>query len=126
VKLALAADWRRDGDWTWRVLVWSVRHRLLGTEPLLEVDAAERKSLRIDDGQMALKVKGLPPNWVKEKAATPLKAGDVIVKVDGRSDLVTESRLLAHLFLEVPPGGNAKLTVLRDGKRETVTLKMRW
>jgi membrane-associated protease RseP (regulator of RpoE activity) len=126
VRLALAADWRRDGDWTWRVLVWSVRHRLLGTEPLLEVDAAERKALGIDDGQMALKVKGLPPGWVKEKAATPLKAGDVIVKAAGRSDLVTESRLLAHLFEEVPSGGETKLTVLREGKREIVTLKMRW
>jgi hypothetical protein len=126
LKLALAADWRRDGDWTSRVLVWSVRHRLLGTEPLLEVDAAERKSLGIDDGQMALKVKGLPPNWVKEKAATPLRAGDVIVKADGRSDLVTESRLLAHLFEEVPPGGETKLTVLREGKREILSLKMRW
>ena len=126
LKLALAPDWRRDGDWTWRVLVWSVRHRLLGTEPLLMADAAERKSLGIPDGQMALRVKGLPPGWVKEKAATPLRAGDVIVKADGRNDLVTESRLLAHLFQEVPPGGEATLTVLREGKRETVTLKMRW
>jgi len=108
------------------VLVWSVRHRLLGTQPLDEVGAEERKSLRIGDRAMALKVKGLPPKWVKEKAATPLRPGDVIVKVDGRTDLVTESRLLAYLFQEVPPGGTAKLTVLRGDKRETLTLKMRW
>jgi hypothetical protein len=126
LKLALAADWRRDGDWTNRVLVWSIRHRLLGTEPLLEADAAERKALGIDAGQMALKVKGLPPGWVKEKASTPLKAGDVIVKVDGRSDLVTESRLLAYLFQEVPLDRTAKVMVLREGKRENLTLDMRW
>jgi S1-C subfamily serine protease len=125
-KLALAPGWRRDGDWTGRVLVWSVRHRLLGTEPLLEVDVAERKALGIADGRMALKVKGLPPNWVKEKATTALKAGDVIVAADGKSDLVTESRLLAYLFQEVPPGGDATLTVLREGRQETVTLRMRW
>ena len=124
LKLALAADWRRDGDWTWRVLVWSIRHRLLGTEPLVALGAAERETLGIDG--MALRVKGLPPGWVKEKAETPLKPGDVIVGADGRSDLATEARLLAYLFEEVPEGGKAKLTVLRDGKRETVTLKMRW
>jgi S1-C subfamily serine protease len=122
--LALAADWRRDGDWTWRVLVWSVRHRLLGAQPLVALDAAERKALGIEG--MALKVKGLPPDWVKEKAETPLKPGDVIVKVDGRDDLATESLLLAYLFQEVPPDRKAKLAVLRDGKRETLTLKMRW
>jgi S1-C subfamily serine protease len=126
LKLALAAGWRRDGDWTGRVLVWSVRHRLLGTEPLLGVEAAERKALGLADGQMALKVKGLPPDWVKEKATTGLKAGDVIVAGDGKSDLVTESRLLAYLFQEVPPGGEATLTVLREGREETVTLRMRW
>jgi membrane-associated protease RseP (regulator of RpoE activity) len=126
LELALAADWRRDGDWTWRVLVWSVRHRLLGTEPLLPADASERRALGIPDGQMALEVKGLPPNWVKEKAATRLRAGDFIVEVDKRRDLVTESQLLAYLFQEVPLGDAATLTVLRDGKRETVTLKMRW
>ncbi|MCK6459724.1 MAG: PDZ domain-containing protein [Planctomycetes bacterium] len=126
ITLALAADWRRGGDWTWRVLVWSVRHRLLGTEPLVVADAAERKALDIADGRMALRVKGFPPDWVKEKAKSDLEAGDVIVEVDGRSDLGTESLLLAYLFREVPPGGKATLTVLRNGKRETVPIKMRW
>jgi type II secretory pathway component PulC len=108
------------------VLVWSVRHRLLGTEPLVVLDAAERKAQGIADGIMALRVKGFPPDWVKEKARTDLEAGDVIVEVDGRSDLGTESLLLAHLFQEVPTGGTARLEVLRRGKRETVRIRMRW
>ncbi len=125
-KLALAEDWRRGGDWTWRVLVWSVRHRLLGTQPLVALDAAERKALGIPDGRMALRVKGFPPGWVKEKAKSDLETGDVIVEADGRSDLATESLLLAHLFAEVPPDGTAKLAVLRRGRRETVDIRMRW
>lgn len=126
LKLALAAGWRRGGDWTWRVLVWSIRHRLLGTEPLVVADAPERKQLGIADGKMALRVKGLPPNWVKEKAATPLEPGDVIVEADGQDDLVTESLLLGHLFQEVRPDTEARLVVLRRGKRETLKLRMRW
>jgi len=124
--LALAEDWRRDSDWTWRVLVWSVRYRLLGTQPLLVLGTGERAAAGIAEDAMALKVASLPPKRVQEKADTPLRAGDVIVGVDGRTDLGTESRLLAYLFQEVPPGGKAKLTVLRNGKREKLTLEMRW
>lgn len=126
LKLALAADWRRGHDFTWRVISWSLRHRLVGTEPLAAADDAERRSLGVADGDMAIKVKGLPPGWVKEKAQSGFKAGDVIVQVDKRKDLVTESRMLAYLFQEVPPGGAATFTVLRAGKREAVVVKMQW
>jgi S1-C subfamily serine protease len=122
--LALAEGWRRKGDWTWRVLVWSVRHRLLGTEPLVSLDAAAREPLGIPDGGMALRVKGFAPNWVKERARTSLAAGDVIVQVDGRNDLATESLLLAYLFQEVPPEGTTTLEVIRGGRRETVRIGM--
>jgi membrane-associated protease RseP (regulator of RpoE activity) len=126
IELVLPTGWRRAGDWTWRVLAWSVRHRLLGTEPLRPADPEERAALGLADGRMAIKVTGFPPAWVKEKAATALRPGDVIVEVDGRADLGTESRLLAYLFQEVPPGAKATLTVLRGGRRERVTVEMCW
>ncbi len=126
LKLALAAGWRRGGDFTWRVIVWSLRHKLIGTEPLVLADDAERKALGVADGLMAIKVKGFPPDWVKEKASSALKAGDVIVQVDKRKDLVTESLLLAYLFQEVPAGQVAMVSVVRGGKMLTVALRMQW
>jgi hypothetical protein len=126
LKVALAADWRRSQDFTWRVIVWSMRHRLVGTEPLSAADDAEKRTLGVAAGDMAIKVKGLPPSWVKEKAQSGFKPGDVIVQVDKRKDLVTESQMLAYLFQEVPLGGAATFAVLRGGKREQVVVKMQW
>ena len=48
----------------------------------------------------------------------------MIVQADRRSDLLTESRLLAYLFQEVQPEGTATLEVIRGGRRETVKVRM--
>ncbi len=126
LKLELAKDWRRDGDFTWRVLTWSLRHKLVGTEPLGLADDAERAAAGVAAGNMAIKVGKTPPDWVKEKLNSGLKPGDIIVQVDQRKDLTTESRFLGHLFQEVGSGEATTLTVVRGGKRIPVVLKMQW
>jgi serine protease Do len=122
--LALAEGWRRKDDFTWRTQVWAMRHRLLGMQPLEVLPEDERQKLGIAGDGLALRIKGFPPNFVKEKnaeAAQKFQKGDVIVEVDGKKDLSTESGLLAHLFLK-KPGEIADFRVLRNGKREQVTL----
>lgn len=112
VTLALAAGWRRKSEFSWRVIVWGMRHRLLGLEPLEKT--AE-----------GLRVKKQPPDWVKQKNPDGAKfqPGDVIVEVDGLRGLAREDDLLAHLMRK-GPGATADFTVLRGGKPEKVTIKI--
>lgn len=122
--LALAEGWRRRDDFTWRVQVWSIRHRLLGTQPLEALSADDRQKQGAGADGLALRVKGFPPDWVKERnreAAQKLQKDDVIVDVDGKKSLSTESGLLAYLFLK-KPGETAEFTVLRGGKPQKVAL----
>lgn len=126
-ELALAEGWRRKGDFTWRVVTWSLRHRLLGTEPLQALSVDERRALGVPEGAMALRVKGFPPDWVKEQnraARQKFRPGDVLVEADGRRDLATEAALLGYLLQKKWPGQTADFTVLRDGRRERVTLPL--
>lgn len=119
--LALAAGWRRKSTFSWRVIVWGMRHRLLGLEPLELVPENERPS----PGKMALRVKKTPPDWVKQKNpdGAKFKPGDVIVEVDGLRDLLREDDLLAHLMKKAP-GSTADVLVVRAGKAERVTIKI--
>jgi len=112
LSLKIEAGWRRSTAFSWRVMVWGLRHRLLGLEPL-EV---------VDNG---LKVKKQPPDWVKNRNpdGALFKPGDVIVEVDGLRPLRREDDLLAHLMKKAP-GSTALVSVERGGKRETLKLRM--
>ena len=124
--LRLAAGWRRK-DELWRVIVWSMRHRLLGTKPLAELDAAAKRALGVRPDGLALRVPGFPPNWVKNKnpqGAQKFKTGDVIVGVDNQRGISNESDLLAYLFQMKRTGQAAVFTVVRGGKSMRVTFKV--
>lgn len=126
VSLDLAGGWRAKTSFTWREWTWSIRHRLLGTEPLEVVPDDERKRLGIANGDMALRVKGLPPDWVKNKnaSAAQFQKGDVIVEIDGKNDFRTEGEVLAYLMIKKAPGSAADLSVLRGGKKQKIALKI--
>ena len=122
--IALAEDWRRGEDFTWRVQVWAMRHRLLGTQPLEALSADDRDKVGAPKDGLALRVKGFPPDFVKDKnrqAAQVFEKGDIILEVDHDKRLAGESGLLAQLFRK-KPGETAEFTVLRSGKTQTVTL----
>lgn len=51
-----------------------------------------------------------------------LKAGDVVVEFNGKK--VTDSRHLRLMVAQTAPGTKAPLKVIRDGKEETVTVKL--
>lgn len=119
--LKLKAGWRRRGDYSWRSIAWSLRHRLAGTG---ELEAVPSKEGAIS---MALRIKKLPPNWVKDRnlsAAKALKSGDVIIAVDGQNNLTREADFLAHLLQKKAPGSEVELTILRGGKTVQVPIKL--
>ncbi|WP_085809053.1 Do family serine endopeptidase [Sphingomonas sp. TZW2008] len=53
-------------------------------------------------------------------AKAGLRAGDVVTKVNGKQ--VTPDTTLSYLIANVPPGQQARLDVIRDGKPTTVTV----
>lgn len=121
--LALAAGWRRGEEFSWRSIVWRMRHKLAGTGQLKALTADEKQKLGLASDAMALRIEAIPPNWVKERnpSAQPLQKGDVIVDVDGRTNLATESEYLAYLMGK-KPGQKADLGYLRGGKRQKLSL----
>jgi serine protease Do len=123
--LKLDAGWRRKDDFTWRVMVWGMRMRLLGTQPLEALSADERQKQAIPPDALGLRIKTFPPDWVKDKnkeAAQKFQKDDVLLDVDGRKGLSGEGGLLGYLFQEKKPGETADFTVLRGGKPQKVTL----
>ncbi len=121
VGLKLNPGWKRRGDYAWRSIAWSLRHRLAGTGPL--------EAVRSKDGEtgMSLRIKQLPPDWVKDRnlsAAKALRSGDVITAVDGLREFSRESDFLAYLLLKKTPGSDVELTVVRKGKTILVSIKV--
>jgi len=122
--LSLSEGWRRAEDFTWRVQIWPMRHKLLGVQPLEALSVDDRRKLGAPSEGLALRIKGFPPNFVKEKnseAAQKFQKDDVIVEVDGRKDLPGESGVIAYLF-QKKPGDSVEFGVVRGGKPEKVTL----
>ena len=127
VTVPLAVGWRHKDDFSWRVITWSMRHRLMGTEPLETLPADEKKKLGVAENGMAIRVKGFPPDWVKDKnkdASQKLQKGDVIVEADGKKNLATESEFLAYLMQKKSPGQAVDLLIVRGGKPQRVTLSI--
>ncbi|WP_066808371.1 Do family serine endopeptidase [Sphingomonas asaccharolytica] len=85
----------------------------IGRQPVDE-DIAGTLGLPKDRGELVNRVE---PGGPGEKAG--LKQGDVIVSVNGQE--VNPEQTLPYLVANVPPGGAAKLGVIRDGKPMTVT-----
>jgi serine protease Do len=85
----------------------------IGRQPVDE-DIAGTLGLPKDRGEL---VNRIEPGGPGEKAG--LKQGDVIVSVNGQE--VNPEQTLPYLVANVPPGGAAKLGVIRDGKPMTVT-----
>jgi predicted metalloprotease with PDZ domain len=81
----------------------------------LDEDLAEAMGLDVEEGVL---VDDLVDDGPAEKAG--LKAGDVIVKLDGRG--VESSSVLRDLLGRKAPGDEVNCVVLRDGDEQTVTV----
>jgi hypothetical protein len=122
--LFLEAGWRQKDDFTWRVMVWGIRTRMLGVQPLEALSDDDRQKQGVTTDQLGLRVKGFPPDWVKDKnkdGSQKLQKDDVLLEVDGKKGLSGESGLLGYL-VQKKPGETADLTVLRSGKAHKVQI----
>ncbi|MBC9034202.1 Do family serine endopeptidase [Sphingomonas sp. JC676] len=78
-------------------------------------DIADALGLPKDRGTLVSRVE---PGQAAEKAG--IKQGDVIVKVAGKD--VTPDQTLSYLVANTTPGSRVPVEILRDGKRQTLTV----
>ena len=123
--LSLEAGWRRAGDISWRVSAWGLRRMATGGLKLDPLPEEDRARLEIPEDKMALLIKHVGqygPHAAAKKAG--FQQGDIIVEFDGRDDLMTDSDLLAYGVTERKPGEAVPVTVLRNGRKQTLKLPM--
>ena len=123
--LTLPPGWRQRDNLSWRATSWDVRRMVLGGMLLEELPDEARSQAGIADGSLALRVKMLgeySPHDVALKAG--IQRNDVLVAVAGKTEPATESTLMARLLKETRPGDQVTFTVLREGKKLDLPLKM--
>lgn len=117
--VALAAGWRKT-DISWR---WSLR----GVDPPPwvqgpDLSASEKKALGLALGRLALEQSA----FVSEPARQAgVRAGDVVLGVDGKMLDLTARQFGAHVRLTYKVGDRVVYHLLRDGKRVDVSLTLR-
>ncbi len=118
--LTLDGNWKQS-DIAWRASSWYGLRQGVKFEPL---SAADKKSRGIDEGGLALVIKGLFGRGGPKLQEAGLRMNDVIVAVNDKDKAMTESEFLAWLRLEHGPKDSVQFTVLRGSERREFTIKM--
>jgi serine protease Do len=116
--LTLEPGWRQRGDISWRATSWDLRRMTTGGMRLDNLPAEERAKLGLADGVLALRARHVGEYGAHAAAKNAgFRKGDVLVEIDGKSELLTESQLMARFANGKPPGDRVPVVILRDGKR---------
>lgn len=123
VTLSLPSGWRAAGDISWRASTWGLRRMATGGLLLEALPENDRLAAGIQQGQMALLVKHVGQYGAHAAAKNAgFRKDDIVVSVDGRTDLFRESDLIRLGLQSFKPGESARVTVLREGKRIELNL----
>ncbi|MCG3135531.1 MAG: hypothetical protein HMLKMBBP_03230 [Planctomycetes bacterium] len=109
--LRLEKNWRRGEDILWRASTQPLRLFGWGAPA-----PDEREQSGAKPGELCVRVTNLPPNGPAYRAG--LRAGDMIVAIDGDRRSKTEMEWLEYLYQERVRGQEVTFTVMRAGKRE--------
>lgn len=123
VSLDLPQGWRQQDDIAWRASTWELRRIGLGGMYLKRPSAELRAAQKLPESGMALKVEHtgqFPPHDLAKKAG--VRAGDILVSYDNRTDILRETDLLAYSLKRIQSGNSVPITILRDGERINLTL----
>jgi hypothetical protein len=123
-QLTLEKGWRQRGDISWRATSWSLRRMTTGGLLLEDVPEEARRKAGLANDMLALRVRHVGqygPHALAKQAG--FREDDIIVSVGGRTDLSRETDLFAFL-LQKRTGEQVPFTVLREGKRQELTLRM--
>ena len=124
VQLPLARGWKAKSDLSWRPTSWNLRRMSTGGLRLENLTDAELKSAGLAADSMALRVKhvGQFGDHATAKKAG-FQVGDILVKVDDRTDLLRETDLFAY-GVSKPKGQKMAVEVLRKGRKVQLQLPL--
>ena len=123
--LSLESDWRRRGDLSWRATSWDLRRMTIGGMRLDSLSPEDRHTASLAADVLALRARHVGQYGAHAAAKNAgFLNGDVLVEVDGKSDPLTESQLMAWLVNAKRPGDRIPVVIVRDGKRMTLELPM--
>ena len=92
---------------------------------LEKLSTEERRDAGLADGVMALRARHVGEYGAHAAAKNAgFRKGDILVEVDGKSDLLTESQLMARLANAKRRGERVAVVVLRGGERIALDLPM--
>jgi hypothetical protein len=123
--LKLPAGWRRKDDLSWRASTWPLRRVALGGLKLAPIPKAEAGKVRLPKDAIGLRVEhvgAFAPHDVAKRAG--FLKGDVIVAFDGHTDLARETDVIRYALNDVKAGRDVAVRILRDGKEQTLTLRV--
>jgi hypothetical protein len=121
--LTLEEGWRREGDISWRVSSWSMRRIALGGLSLAEATPEERRRAKVDDAQLALRVKAVGQYGAHAAAKNAgFQKDDVIISFDGRTERMTEGQLFEYVLKNKRTGDKMAVVVLRGNDRKSLTM----
>jgi len=119
----MKAGWRKH-DFSWRGSMWNASPKFEVWTPELSEDA--RAKLGLPEGDAALEVR-----WINRDGAggqrafdDGLREKDVIVAIAGQPFHFTTKQFNMHLKLNYEVGDTLPLTVLRDGRREELKIRL--
>ncbi len=119
----LKAGWRKH-DFSWRGSMWNAPPRFEAWAPELSADA--RTKLGLPEADAALEVR-----WINREGAggqrafdDGLREKDVIVAIAGEPFHFSTKQFNMHLKLNYKVGDTLPLTVLREGQREELRIRL--
>ncbi len=123
--LHLEKGWRQLDDISWRASTWGLRRVALGGMFLGKLPEEEREKNKLAADSNALYVNHVgqyPPHNIAQQAG--MRKGDVVLGVDGREDFKREGDIITYSLWDKKRGEQIAFTILRDGKRQTVNMKL--
>jgi hypothetical protein len=125
LSLSLQPGWRRRGNISWRATSWDLRRMTTGGMVLDDLSADDRRAAGLTTGVLALRVRYVGEYGAHAAAKNAgFVKGDVLVEVDGKSELLSESQLMAWLVNAKRIGDRVPVVILRDGQRMRLELPM--
>lgn len=123
VNLKLGPGWRKRDDIGWRESTWHLRRITTGGLFLVTTTDEERQELKVPANKLLLRVQhaGMyPPHNIAHLAG--VQKDDYLVGVDGKTDLLRETDVIAYSLNNKKPGDKIELSLLRDGKPMKLTI----
>ncbi len=125
LKLTLKKGWRQRDDIAWRATSWDLRRMATGGLLFEDLPESDRDQAGLAESALALRIKHVGQygeHAVGKQAG--FQQGDILISVDGRSNQMTETDLLAYLVNVKRVGDRVPMTVLRGGEKVALTLLM--